>query len=200
MWWYNILDNYCNFDVSPSHSLESYTWIIEGTNFPLKVKLFVFRKVDFRFLPSFSASKLVKILCPLYPLSAMKWCTQNGHRKGGNFHISFQQIYFRSSCGPLLLFRSFGVMCSPRSVLHSNLNKANIAEFAEAKTNKALEDSSMAKLFKKQSKSRFSSGGRHVSNRLVYFFYFFCLNKFSFCFWLLFFGSCEAAPGLGNMS
>lgn len=44
----------------------------------------------------------------------MKWCTQNGHRKGGNFHISFQQIYFRSSCGPLLLFRSFGVMCSPR--------------------------------------------------------------------------------------
>lgn len=36
--------------------------------------------------------------------------------------------------------------------------------------------------------SRFSSGGRHVSNETFfsYFFYFFCFNKFFFCFWIFF--------------
>lgn len=208
MWWYNILDNYCNFSVSPSRS----NWALLGSSrapiFPQKSNCLFFVKWIFAFVFS-SLSKLAKVSFRLHDALVLRrndW--KNGNQKGGNFHITFQQIYSQFVWVSLVCFCGWFGVDLVRRALHLNWKTSTSTYFAKTlfsfnrtETNELerwlsglnkevfYAGASPENIIKRAQKSRFPSGGRHASTS--FFSISFVLTNFIlFRFWLFFFSVC----------
>lgn len=173
MWWYNILDNYCNFCFSFSYAGDHW-----GQQFSLKSQNCLFF-VKWISLLSFCSHPNWSRSCS--HLQTMWWAS----RKVVIFTSHFNK-FIRSSCGFCELFTLLVLSRLSVEILFANFHTQGKRQMNNSCFNFNT-DSFFSWSYKKSPKKRIQILIRRAPclTELSYFFYSFCFNKFLFCFPLL---------------